>query len=381
MLVTRRPPTFWGVSSLRRLHNDDFASYCTLPTYISWGSLQKFRLDQSKSFTLTRSLHTSSPRLGIPSIGASGQIQNQQHLASVELIYSKLAANYPDGRAVYTPKKEPLPCPALPSPEVMGARFNIPATRGRCSLIEPETARAFVRGALGLDEKRPKGTKKRKEGRVIIEAFPGPGGVTRALLELPRSEVKRVIVLEEELKYLPALKELEYYDDRVHVLAQSGFIWETYDVVKELGLLDDVEAEDWKTAPHSTLSFIGHLPLGPVGEQLIAQLLRAIPERSWLFKYGRMRMSWLLAQRMLERITSPPLRAARCKLTLVAEATANLTPAVPKEALADYDKYFWPRSESLVGGKKKTPLPRYEDTLRARKIVADVDIDESANRS
>ncbi|KAJ1299783.1 hypothetical protein OPQ81_011999 [Rhizoctonia solani] len=240
----------------------------------------------------------------------------------------------------------------------MAPRFNVPATKGRCSLIEPEAARAVVRGALGLDEERPKGSKKRKEGRVIIEAFPGPGGVTRALLELPRSEVKKVIVLEEELKYLPALKELEYFDDRVHVLSHSGFIWETYDVVKELGLLDDVEIEDWKTAPHSNLAFIGHLPLGPVGEQLIAQLLRAIPERSWLFKYGRMRMTWLLAQRMLERIISPPQKAARCKLTLVAEATADITPAVPKEALDDYDKYFWPKSELSVGGKKKTPLPR-----------------------
>jgi hypothetical protein len=42
-----------------------------------------------------------------------------------------------------------------------------------------------------------------------------------------------------------SFQELEYYDDRVHVLAQSGFIWETYDVVKDLGLLDDVAIEDW----------------------------------------------------------------------------------------------------------------------------------------
>ncbi|CAE6418200.1 unnamed protein product [Rhizoctonia solani] len=354
MLVTRRDPT------LRRLHINSNARYSEVLRYISLHSPRKFSHEQNQlpKLGLARSLHTSSPRLGIPSVSTNGQVKNQQYIAAVELINSKLAANYPDGRAVYNPKKKtPSPCPALPSPELMGSRFHIPATKGRCSLVEPEVARAFVKGALGLDG-APKGSKKRKEGRVIIEAFPGPGGVTRALLELPRSEIKRVIVLEEELKYLPALKELEYYDDRVHVIAQSGFIWETYDVIKELGLLDDVKVEDWRIAPHSTLSFIGHLPLGPVGEQLIAQLLRAIPERSWLFKYGRMRMSWLLAQRMLGRITCPPLRAARCKLTLVAEATASLTPAVPEEALADYDKCFWPKSELLVGGKKKTPLPR-----------------------
>lgn len=44
-----------------------------------------------------------------------------------------------------------------------------------------------------------------------------------------------------------AYQELEYYDDRIHVLPHSGFIWETYDVIQELGLLDDVLVEDWKT--------------------------------------------------------------------------------------------------------------------------------------
>jgi transcription factor 1 len=102
----------------------------------------------------------------------------------------------------------------------------------------------------------------------------------------------------------------------VHVLPHSAFVWEAYDEIRDLGLLHDVAAEDWKTgmyatadvymnlsllaAPHSTLSFIGHLPLGQVGEQLIAQLFRTIPERSWLFKFGRMRMSWLLSKRMLD---------------------------------------------------------------------------------
>lgn len=28
----------------------------------------------------------------------------------------------------------------------------------------------------------------------------------------------------------------------------------------------------------------------------MAQLLRAIPERSWLFKYGRMRMNLIMAE-------------------------------------------------------------------------------------
>ncbi|CAE6497326.1 unnamed protein product [Rhizoctonia solani] len=354
MLASRRSPSSWNVSSLRKLQINNTTTPTSLPIYAK-RSLQEYHQHNYFRLDAARAFHTSASCLGVPSVSASGQIQTPQYLAAVEIINSKLAANYPNGRAVYQPKQEPFSCPPLPTAEGM-SKFHIPATRGRCSLIEPEAARAFVRGALGLGKTQAKGSKKRKEGRVVIEAFPGPGGVTRALLELPRSEVKRVIVLEEELKFLPALKELEYFDDRVHVLSQSGFIWETYDVIKDLGLLDDVKVEDWKKGKLNKTS--GHLPLGPVGEQLIAQLLRSIPERSWLFKYGRMRMSWLLAQRMVERISSPPRRASRCKLTLVAEATADITPALPDEALEEYDKYFWPQAELAVGGKKKTPLPR-----------------------
>ena len=36
------------------------------------------------------------------------------------------------------------------------------------------------------------------------------------------------------------------------------------------------------------------------GEQLLSQLLRAIPDRQWLFKYGRVPMNFILATRMWE---------------------------------------------------------------------------------
>ncbi|QRW12447.1 mitochondrial transcription factor 1 [Ceratobasidium sp. AG-Ba] len=307
------------------------------------------RLSHRISLSLHRSLHTTHTLRSRPSISFNGQVQSPTYLAALAALDADLAARYPAGR----PKgeKEKIDHPPWPERDKMSQLLYAASIRGRCSLVSLDKAREFVRGALALDKKR-----KGKEGRVIVEAFPGPGAVTRALLELPRSEVKRVIVLEEELKYLKFLKELEYCDDRVHVLSHSGFIWEAYDEIRDLGLLDDVAVEDWKMAPHSTLQFIGHLPLGPVGEQLIAQLFRAIPERSWLFKYGRMRMSWILAKRMLERIQSPAKKQSRCKLTIIAEATADLSPAIPAKDLEDYNKLFYPKSDPASG--KRVPLAR-----------------------
>ncbi|KAG8715476.1 Mitochondrial transcription factor 1 [Ceratobasidium sp. 395] len=304
----------------------------------------------SPSLPPHRSLHTSQYLLSRPSISSNGQTQPPTYLEALEALYADIASQYPDGRR--KSEQEAVVFPPWPTRGQMHHAFNVSASRGRCSLVSFDKARDVVRGALNLNQ-----DSNRKEGRVVIEAFPGPGAVTRALLELPRSEVKRVIVLEEELKYLKFLKELEYYDDRVHVLPHSAFIWETYDEIRDLGLLDDVVAEDWKSAPHSTLNFIGHLPLGPVGEQLIAQLFRAIPEQSWLFKYGRVRMSWVMAKRMLERVQSPPKKSSRCKLTVIAEATAKLSPVIPDQELQDYNKLFFPKSDSSPVGSR-TPLAR-----------------------
>ena len=47
--------------------------------------------------------------------------------------------------------------------------------------------------------------------------------------------------------------------------------------------------------PVPNLHFVSHLPQTIHGEQLIAQLFRSIPERSWLFKYGRVPMSILMS--------------------------------------------------------------------------------------
>lgn len=47
---------------------------------------------------------------------------------------------------------------------------------------------------------------------------------------------------------------------------------------------------------HPQLHFISHIPQNIKGEQLIAQLFRNIPERTWLFKYGRVPMSLILGE-------------------------------------------------------------------------------------
>ena len=47
---------------------------------------------------------------------------------------------------------------------------------------------------------------------------------------------------------------------------------------------------------HPSLQFISHVPLSVTGEQLMNQFLRCIPDRTWLFKYGRVPLNLVMGQ-------------------------------------------------------------------------------------
>ncbi|PFH52092.1 hypothetical protein AMATHDRAFT_39801 [Amanita thiersii Skay4041] len=207
-----------------------------------------------------------------------------------------------------------------------------PSVSHRVSLNNPESAR-LVASAFVPSTSRDK---------VIIEAFPGPGQLTRALLELPKERIKKIIVLEDYPNYLEYLFPLETVDSRVKVLPVPGFNWDSYTHIDELKLLDDVPKVAWEDGIHPQLHFISHLPSTVEGEQLVAQLFRSIPDQQWLFQYGRVPMSFVLSDYLWKRISSPISTNERCKLTVIAEATSMCSPAVPPQALLPYATHFHP---------------------------------------
>ncbi|KAI0081915.1 S-adenosyl-L-methionine-dependent methyltransferase [Panus rudis PR-1116 ss-1] len=219
-------------------------------------------------------------------------------------------------------------------------------TRDRVSVANPETAKklaeAFVTQGTAAGE-----------GKVIIEAFPGPGALSRALLELPKSKVKRLIILEHNPEYLAYLTPLEQADDRVTVIPKTGFDWDTYTAIEEQGLLDGVEKLDFSAGVHPQLHFISHLPFSSHGEQLITQLFRTIPEKIWLFKRGRVPMSFILSAGLVDRLTAPPGATVRSKAGVIAEATSEMRYPVRPSELVPYDDHFHPIVVESKRPKKK----------------------------
>ncbi|KAH9019480.1 hypothetical protein EDB85DRAFT_1873067, partial [Lactarius pseudohatsudake] len=95
------------------------------------------------------------------------------------------------------------------------------------------------------------------------------------------------------------------------------------------------------------LHFVTHIPQTIPGEQLVAQLFRCIPENSWLFKYGRVPMSFILADWVWWRISALPKGTERCKLSVIAKASSRFSPSLPPEDLSPFFEHFHPATNSV----------------------------------
>ncbi|KAA1471683.1 S-adenosyl-L-methionine-dependent methyltransferase [Dentipellis sp. KUC8613] len=227
--------------------------------------------------------------------------------------------------------------------------------RDRISIRNPESATQVARGFLTGKRTRT------NQPKIVIEAFPGPGALSRALMTLPPDQMSKLIILEDWPPYLEYLKPLEKVDPRVKVVQYSGFVWDTYRHLEEAGLFEDVETVPWDENIHPRLHFITHIPQNIAGEQLVAQLFRNIPENSWLFKYGRIPMSFLMSDWVWRRVSAPATNSERCKLSVIAEATAGFGLAVPPEALLPFDDHFHP---TRIGPKATVSPSRRPENRR-----------------
>ncbi|KAI6046169.1 ribosomal RNA adenine dimethylase-domain-containing protein [Pisolithus marmoratus] len=236
-------------------------------------------------------------------------------------------------------------------------KFNLPAQEDWVAAFPTAgttfSNRVFLRNlqsaALVADAFVPTGSK----DKVIVEAFPGPGVLTRALMALPKERIRKIIVLEHLEPYLEFLRPLQAVDPRVHVLPLDGYSWNSYQKLESDGHLNDIDILPWDQS-HPHLHFIAHLPTSVYGEQLIAQFLRLIPDGGWLFQYGRVPMSYVMHDWLWERVSASTESLNRCKLSVIAQAVSSFAQPLSPEALLPCDQHFWP--SSVVPGHRATPM-------------------------
>jgi 16S rRNA (adenine1518-N6/adenine1519-N6)-dimethyltransferase len=129
--------------------------------------------------------------------------------------------------------------------------------------------------------------------QTVLEVGPGPGGLTRALL----AEGARVIAIERDERFLPALEEIgAAYPGRLRIIAQ-----------------DALQADERDLAGAGPIQVIGNLPYN-VATPLLIKWLRASPWPPWYF-----RLTLLFQREVAERIAALPGTKAYGRLSVIAQ--------------------------------------------------------------
>ncbi|GAA6050191.1 hypothetical protein JCM3770_000446 [Rhodotorula araucariae] len=242
--------------------------------------------------------------------------------------------------------KVPRALPAgAPATELFTGLVKTPAVRGRSTLINEESAQGVVK-AWGVD---------RMEGVTVVEAYAGPGGLTRALLDLPN--VKRVVAIEDAFRYLPFLNRMEErHPGRFTQILQDPFRWEAYSEVETSGLFDDVPTVPWDEV-HPTLFFAAQIPGTSYGQQLFVQLVSAIAGQMWYFQKGRMQMGFVGPEVLWKKILAQPGDQEYHKLAVLLNSLAVIERTPTMGGLEPANLHFHrPRGDlHLMSPIKVTP--------------------------
>lgn len=174
----------------------------------------------------------------------------------------------------------------LPSMKSLLEREGLWARKslGQHFLLDVELTRRIVRAAGAL------------KGKPVLEIGPGPGGLTRALLE---SETSEVVAIEMDSRFLPILSELApWSNDRLRIVVGDAM------AVDEVQLFGEEEG----------VPIIANLPYN-VGTPLLVKWLKAGPWR------GPMTLMFQLE--VAERIVAAPGADAYGRLAVLAQAVAH----------------------------------------------------------
>ncbi|KRY38015.1 Protein CLEC16A [Trichinella spiralis] len=152
------------------------------------------------------------------------------------------------------------------------------------------------------------------EGNYVCEVGPGPGGITRAILE---QNPKKLVVVEKDPRFLPTLE---------LIAESSGGIMDIRigDVMKyeiETEFPADVKRE-WSEEP-PPVHVIGNLPFN-VSTYLIIKWLRAMSLHEGPFVYGRTLLTLTFQKEVGLRMLAPIFNRHRCRLSVMCQYLSDV---------------------------------------------------------
>ncbi|XP_034714036.1 dimethyladenosine transferase 1, mitochondrial isoform X2 [Etheostoma cragini] len=194
----------------------------------------------------------------------------------------------------------------------------------------------------------------------VCEVGPGPGGLTRSIVNAGAADV---LVVEKDTRFIPGLKLLsEAAPGRLRIV--HGDIL-TYRM--DRGFPESI-SKPWEGGPPN-LHIIGNLPFS-VSTPLIIKWLENIANRTGPFIYGRTRLTLTFQKEVAERMTASTGSKQRSRLSIMAQylCTVRNCFTIPGRA-------FVPKPEVDVGVVHFTPLvqPQIQQPFKlVEKVVRNI---------
>lgn len=219
--------------------------------------------------------------------------------------------------------------PPLPSPGELLSLYRVRALKrlSQNFLLDPKLCSKLVRAAGRL------------RGAHVVEVGPGPGNLTRAMLEQGAS---RVTVVEKDARFLPALQALQEVSEGALEVCQGD--------ARTFNMEHIFPASDgpWEGHPPNT-HIIGNLPFN-VATPLTLRWLEDISLHRNAWAAGRTRLTLTYQLEVAQRMAAGPGHAQRCRLSLMCQNWCHV-----KHCFTIPGRAFVPPPDVNVGVVHLTP--------------------------
>ena len=165
-------------------------------------------------------------------------------------------------------------------------------------IMDPRILQRFVKSAGNI------------EGFYAVEVGPGPGGITRAILD---AKVKECHVIEKDPRFIPTLKLIKEAvgTDKLHVSIGDCL---HYNVTNRFE--GKVSKTSWDSPLRPNLVQFGNLPFN-VATPYVIKLLKNMSTQSNLYTYGRVASVLTFQHEVAHRMCATHESLERCRLSVI----------------------------------------------------------------
>ncbi|XP_029452570.1 dimethyladenosine transferase 1, mitochondrial isoform X3 [Rhinatrema bivittatum] len=204
----------------------------------------------------------------------------------------------------------------------------------------------------------------RKAGKLrdtyVFEVGPGPGGITRSILN---AGVTKLLVVEKDTRFIPGLKMLDEAAPGKLQIVHGDIL--TYKMERAF---PKSLKKDWEDDPPD-VHILGNLPFS-VSTHLIIKWLENVASKDGPFTYGRTQMTLTFQKEVAERLTASTGSRQRSRLSIMSQYLCNV-----QNCFTIPGRAFVPKPKVDVGVVHFTPLikPQIEQPFKlVEKVVQNV---------